>query len=97
MTEMPLLYRSIIIYLAAVNLVTLIVYGTDKLRAVRKKDRIRERTLILLAAAGGSAGALAGMLIFRHKIRKPRFSAGVPMIFIIHLALICYIVFRYKV
>ena len=54
-------------YLIVVNLLTWIIYGIDKWKAKRRAWRIPERTLLLLAAAGGCTGALAGMLMFRHK------------------------------
>ncbi len=57
-------------YLIVVNLLTWIIYGIDKWKAKRRAWRIPERTLLLLAAAGGCTGALAGMLMFRHKTRK---------------------------
>ena len=97
MTGLPLLYRALWIYLAAVSVTAFAAYGADKRRAVRDRRRIRERTLILLAAAGGSAGALAGMLVFRHKIRKPKFYIGVPFIFVVQAALVCYIIFRSRI
>jgi len=34
---------------------------------------------------GGSVGALAGMKVFHHKTRKPKFKTGVPAILIIQL------------
>ena len=49
--------------------------------------RISEAALLTLALVGGSAGALLGMLVFRHKIRKPKFVILVPLFLIIHLAL----------
>ena len=53
----------VILYLLAVNVVTAAVYGADKRKALRHRRRIPEKTLILLAAAGGSAGALAAMSV----------------------------------
>ena len=53
-------------YLAAINFTTWVVYGLDKGRAKSGKWRIPERTLLLLALVGGSLGALAGMIMFRH-------------------------------
>ena len=54
------------------------LYGLDKLLAKLHARRIPERVLLLAAAAGGAPGALLGMLVFHHKIRKARFSWGVP-------------------
>ena len=47
--------------------------------------RIPEKTLLLFAAAGGSPGALAGMFVFHHKIRKPLFYLGVPLILLLQI------------
>ena len=60
-------------YLWAVNLLTLLAFGWDKLRAGRRK-RISERTLLWLAVIGGSPGAVLGRWVFRHKSRKRRFT-----------------------
>lgn len=65
--------NSILIYYLIINLVTLLVWQADKRRAVRQQWRVPEKWLFFLALMGGAAGALAGMLLFRHKIRKPLF------------------------
>ena len=54
-------------------------------------DHLPERTLLLLAAAGGCTGALAGMLMFRHKTRKLKFMIGVPVIFVVESIFFVYI------
>ncbi len=74
-------------WLALINLVSFAAYGIDKLKAIRHEYRISEAALLTLALVGGSAGALLGMLVFRHKIRKPKFVILVPLFLIIHLAL----------
>ena len=50
--------------------VSFALYGQDKRAAQRKQWRIPERTLQLLAFAGGWPGALLGQALFRHKHRK---------------------------
>lgn len=82
----------LIIY-GVINLAVLIFYGIDKAKAVKKAWRIPERTLILLAVFG-PVGALLGMLIFRHKIRKPKFYLGVPAILIVEGILVWYFFLR---
>ena len=82
------------IYLAAINGAALIVYGLDKLLAKANAYRVPEAVLILLAAAGGSVGALLGMYLFHHKTRKPRFFIGVPLILAAQIALVYFFVLR---
>lgn len=75
-------------YLAAINFTTWVVYGLDKGRAKSGKWRIPERTLLLLALVGGSLGVLAGMIMFRHKTRKPKFYISVPVMFVAHCVIV---------
>ena len=73
------------VILGAVNLLAFIVFGLDKKKAEKDKWRVPESTLIMLAVLGGSAGALAGMLVFRHKTRKAKFMIGIPVILLIQV------------
>jgi uncharacterized membrane protein YsdA (DUF1294 family) len=50
------------------------VYATDKAQAGLAGRRVSERTLHLLALAGGWPGALVAQRYFRHKTRKVRFQ-----------------------
>lgn len=82
----------LIVYVVAVNVVAFVVYGVDKYKAQKAKWRIRESTLLLLAAIGGSAGAWLGMKIWRHKTRHAKFRYGVPAILLIQLAgVLCFL------
>ena len=69
--------RYMAYWLAAVNIAAFFLMWLDKRRAKRRgARRIRERTLFLSALLGGSAGAAAGMWIFRHKTKHWYFWAG---------------------
>ena len=80
--------RYMLYYLAAINLAAFFLMWLDKRRAKRRgARRIRERTLFLSALLGGSAGAAAGMWIFRHKTKHWYFVWGMPGILILQLVL----------
>ena len=68
------------IYLVIINALAFILMLVDKVKAQKKKWRIKEATLIGSAALGGSFGALVGMYLFRHKTRHPKFTIGIPCI-----------------
>lgn len=72
-----------LVYLAAVSIVTFITWGVDKFRARAGQWRVSERVLFGMTLLGGAFGALAGMVLFRHKTRKPLFwlVVGVGCIF----------------
>ncbi|MCR5370082.1 MAG: DUF1294 domain-containing protein [Clostridium sp.] len=81
--------RSVfIIPLLAVNLAAFLLFGLDKWKAKNHRWRVPERTLLLFAAAGGSAGALLGMYLFHHKTNKPKFYLGVPAILALQVLLL---------
>ena len=82
--------QALTVYILAVSLLTWILFGLDKWKAIHGKWRIRESTLLGLSLIGGAAGGLAGMYLFRHKIRKMRFRIGVPFMFLVQAALWLY-------
>ena len=71
--------KILLIYIAIMNLITFILYGIDKYKAVHHKWRIPEKMLILFAWVGGGIGALAGMPAFHHKTKKWKFRILVPL------------------
>lgn len=83
-------------YLIVINIVTWIAFGLDKWKAKSGKWRIPERTLLLLALAGGSLGALAGMIMFRHKTRKAKFFISVPVMFVVHCVIVTVLVLKLR-
>ncbi len=79
------------IFLVIVNFVSLAIFGVDKLRSKKGGWRVPESRLLLIAFFG-PFGAYAGMLLFRHKIRKIKFMI-VPIFLIIQGFLLVYFYF----
>lgn len=75
----------IILYLFIINAWAFALMLADKRKAKKRRWRIRESTLLLSAALGGSIGALIAMHLFHHKTRHPQFSYGIPAILFIQL------------
>lgn len=84
-------HQFLIIYLLAINIVTLIAFGIDKINAVEHRGRIRIVTLLGLAFAGGSLGGLIAMYAFRHKTKKDYFTVGIPLIMLMQAVVIFYL------
>ena len=82
-----MILKAIVIYLAAINVITFIMFGADKARAAKGRWRISEAALILAVLLGGSIGALAGMRIFHHKTRHRKFTIGIPVILALQIIL----------
>lgn len=72
--------KLLLYYLLIINAAGLLLMLTDKLLAKGNRRRIRERTLFLVAIAGGSVGSLLGMYLFRHKTLHLQFTLGIPLI-----------------
>ncbi len=79
--------RVLLVWLAALNLVTFLVFGLDKWKAKGNRRRIPEKTLFLLSFLGGSIGALAGMKVWRHKTLHKSFRFGIPAILAVQVLL----------
>ena len=73
-------------YLVVVNAVAFCMYGIDKRKAIKKRWRIPEVTLLGIAFVGGSAGAWVGMRMFRHKTQHLKFMILVPVFFVLQVA-----------
>ncbi len=73
-------------YLAAVNLVELLLAGYDKLVAGSNAVRVPERLLHIVALLGGSPALLAAMALFRHKTRKTSFKVFLVLVLVLQAA-----------
>ena len=77
-------------YLITINAAAFLLMLADKNLARKKLWRIPELWLMTPAVLGGSFGATAGMIVFRHKTKHTKFSIGLPVIFLIHLGILLY-------
>ena len=75
-------------YLLIINALGFLLMLVDKWKAKKNRWRVRESTLLLVAALGGSIGSLAGIYLFRHKTQHLKFTLGIPLI----LAAQCFVV-----
>lgn len=74
-----------LLYYIVVNMVSFIIYGLDKYKAVHGKWRIPEKILFGVALLGGGFGALFGMYFFHHKTRHWKFRIFIPAFLVFHL------------
>ena len=80
--------RFYLLWLCCMSLVTFLVMGSDKRRAMRGARRATGAKgmqggwllFLLLALLGGGVGGLLGMYAFRHKTRHLHFALGFPLI-----------------
>ena len=84
--------RLLTIYLILINALGLLLMCLDKHYARKKMWRIPERTLMTVAALGGSLGSLMGMYLFRHKTRHRKFTLWVPLLLALHLVLLALLI-----
>ncbi len=76
--------------LLGINLLSLLVFGLDKLLALGRRRRVPELVLLSLSLPGGSLGAMTAMALFHHKTNArahPAFVWGIPGVFLAELAL----------
>lgn len=81
----------LLIYLVTINAAGFLIMLADKEKAKKHLWRIPEATLFTVAALGGSIGSLAGMKVFHHKTKKPKFYIGIPVILVLQILLLVFL------
>lgn len=77
-----------IYYLFAINLISFICYGIDKLAAVKKWQRTPEKHFYALAFFAGWPGSILGQLVFNHKTAKASFRYRFYFMTIMNVAVV---------
>ncbi|MBQ6569978.1 MAG: DUF1294 domain-containing protein [Clostridia bacterium] len=75
-------------YLVIISLVAVYITVADKKKAKKGQWRIKESTLLLVSALGGSVAMYITMKKIRHKTQHSKFMIGIPAIMVAQAALI---------
>lgn len=86
--------RSLVLYMAALNIVAFLAMGIDKYKAQRHKWRISEASLFVLGLIGGGIGVYVGMGLFHHKTKHLKFTIGIPLVIILNITMLWYLLQR---
>ena len=78
----------IAVYLVFINIIAVAVTVSDKKKALVHSWRVKESTLLIISALGGSLGMYITMKTIRHKTKKKKFMVGIPLIFILQALII---------
>jgi uncharacterized membrane protein YsdA (DUF1294 family) len=81
-------------YFIIMNVAGFIRMGQDKQYAKKRRRRVSERQLFVIALLGGAVGAWIGMQIWHHKTNHRSFTIGVPLLIIVNVGWI-YLVIKY--
>ena len=87
--------ENFLYYLAAISVVSVIVCVYDKFAAKKDLQRISEKNLLLLSAIGGALAMYITMRIIRHKTKHTKFMLGLPVIFLLQIAVILLIFVKF--
>ncbi len=79
--------HALIIFIIAINIITFITFGIDKLLAIKNRSRIPIVTLLGMSLIGGTIGGLLAMYLFRHKTKKDYFTIGLPLIGVMQIVI----------
>ncbi|MBR4100053.1 MAG: DUF1294 domain-containing protein [Clostridia bacterium] len=86
--------EPISLYLAIVSVMAVVICCYDKIASRSRKRRIREKTLLFVAAFGGSVAMYLTMGIIRHKTRHNKFMVGLPLMIVIQALLVFLIYYK---
>ncbi|MDV0593560.1 MULTISPECIES: DUF1294 domain-containing protein [unclassified Enterobacter] len=64
----------VVMWLLLINVLTMVMYGADKMAARKGMRRVPEATLLVFGVTGGWPGAILGQQLFRHKTQKQPFK-----------------------
>lgn len=87
--------NPLVMWLLLVNVLTLLVYGGDKLAAAKAWRRVPEVTLLAFGFVGGWPGAMLGQQLFRHKTHKQPFRKWFFITVVINVIVVIAVVYEF--
>ena len=66
--------NPLVMWFVLINVLTIAIYGADKMAARKGMRRVPEATLLAFGVTGGWPGAILGQQLFRHKTQKQPFK-----------------------
>jgi uncharacterized membrane protein YsdA (DUF1294 family) len=75
-------------FIIVMSIFAFILMRMDKNKAIRRKHRISEKTLWIVAIFGGGIGAYFGMMMFRHKTKHLNFRIGFTLLAVAHITFV---------
>ena len=90
---MPTALVAYLLLVAVASTAAYVAYAVDKRRAGTAARRVPERTLHLLALAGGWPGAILAQRQFRHKTQKVRFRVVYWLTVVLHCAVVAVVAY----
>lgn len=79
--------NPVVVWFLLINVLTMVIYGADKMAARKGMRRVPEATLLVFGVTGGWPGAIAGQQLFRHKTQKQPFKTYFFISVVVSIAL----------
>lgn len=83
----------LLIFFSIMSIIGIIMTVYDKCAAQKSKRRIPEKALMIESFFGGAIGMYTAMHLIRHKTKHKKFMVGLPLIIILHIAIIIVTIF----
>lgn len=84
----------LLLYLLAINLLSIVLCVADKRKAIKSKRRIPEKVLFSASILGGALFMYITMKTIRHKTLHKRFMIGLPLIILLQALLILWLIYK---
>lgn len=85
--------QVILCYFCIISFVAVIVTVSDKISAIKRKERTSENLLMFISIIGGALAMYLTMILINHKTRHNKFMMVLPLLLTTHIiiAMLIYI------